>query len=145
MTVARAWVLLHGTPLNPDVWSELSPALGSQPVLAPIVTPTANDRHPQLTVAQRLAIELPLVADRWDVVGHSFGGQIALELALLAPARVATLSVICSRDTPFPPFARRRPTCATAIRSMLKARFGAGFVPRNAYPAAACCGMRANA
>ena len=39
------------------------------------------------------------------VVGHSFGGQVALDLALLAPARVRALTLICSRDTPFPAFA----------------------------------------
>jgi pimeloyl-ACP methyl ester carboxylesterase len=39
------------------------------------------------------------------VVGHSFGGQVALEVALMAPARVARLVVVCSRHTPFPAFA----------------------------------------
>jgi pimeloyl-ACP methyl ester carboxylesterase len=106
MTVRRAWVLLHGTPLDPDVWADLRTALGQQPVHAPIATPTADGKHPQLAVARRLVSELPAVADRWDVVGHSFGGQIAIELALLAPDRVASLSLICSRDTPFPPFSQ---------------------------------------
>ena len=45
------------------------------------------------------------LATRWDVVGHSFGGQVAIELALLAPHKLASLSIISSRDTPFPPFA----------------------------------------
>jgi alpha-beta hydrolase superfamily lysophospholipase len=39
------------------------------------------------------------------VVGHSFGGQVALDFALLVPQRVATLTLLCSRDTPFPAFA----------------------------------------
>jgi pimeloyl-ACP methyl ester carboxylesterase len=39
------------------------------------------------------------------VVGHSFGGQIALDFALLAPQRVQALTLICTRDTPFPAFA----------------------------------------
>ncbi len=38
------------------------------------------------------------------MVGHSFGGQVALEVALAAPARVRSLTVLCSRDTPFPAF-----------------------------------------
>jgi pimeloyl-ACP methyl ester carboxylesterase len=113
MTARRAWILLHGTPLDPDVWADLKSALDQQPVYAPIATPTADDMHPHLAVAQRLIRELPALADRWDVVGHSFGGQIALELALLAPDRVATLSLICSRDTPFPPFAQT----ATELRN----------------------------
>ncbi len=107
MTAARAWILLHGTPLDPDVWSDLAPILRMrQPVHAPGVTPRTDDIDPQRAIAGRLAVELADFADRWDVVGHSFGGQVAIELALLAPDRVATLSIICSRDTPFPPFAR---------------------------------------
>ena len=82
MTARRAWILLHGTPLDPDVWADLKSALDEQPVYAPI--------------AQRLISELPALADRWDVVGYSFGGQIAIELALLAPDRVASLSLICT-------------------------------------------------
>ena len=39
------------------------------------------------------------------MVGHSFGGQIALDFALLAPQRVQALTLICTRDTPFPGFA----------------------------------------
>jgi pimeloyl-ACP methyl ester carboxylesterase len=58
-------------------------------VYPPIATPTAEGRHPQLAVAQRLISELPASADQWDVVGHSFGDQIAIELALLAPDRIA--------------------------------------------------------
>ncbi len=107
MTVARAWVLLHGTPLDPEVWAELTPILDKeQPVFCPIVTPRPEDRLPQQAIARRIAAELATVADRWDVVGHSFGGQVAIELALNAPDRVATLSLICSRDTPFPAFAQ---------------------------------------
>ena len=42
---------------------------------------------------------------RLHVVGHSFGGQVALDFTLLVPRRVATLTLLCSRDTPFPAFA----------------------------------------
>jgi pimeloyl-ACP methyl ester carboxylesterase len=107
VTVPRAWILLHGTPLDPGVWADLAPILRrEQPAHTPVATPGIGDRSPQLAVADRLAPQLSRVADRWDVVGHSLGGQIAIELALRAPERVATLSLICSRDTPFPPFAQ---------------------------------------
>jgi len=39
------------------------------------------------------------------VVGHSFGGQVAIELALQAPHRLTRLIIVCSRHTPFPAFA----------------------------------------
>jgi pimeloyl-ACP methyl ester carboxylesterase len=114
MTVPRAWVLLHGTPLDPVVWADLAPVLGrQQPVHTPVATPRVGEPGPQRAVAERLAVDLRHVADRWDVVGHSFGGQIAIELALVAPEHVATLSLVCSRDTPFPPFAQT----ATDLRS----------------------------
>jgi pimeloyl-ACP methyl ester carboxylesterase len=104
--VDRAWLLLHGTPLDPDVWGEVAPILSDrQPVFIPSAAPMAADHQPQAAVAARFISEMAAVADRWDVVGHSFGGQVAIELALLAPEKVASLSVICSRDTPFPPFA----------------------------------------
>ncbi len=48
-----------------------------------------------------------------DVVGHSFGGQIALDLALLRPQQVRSLTILCSRDTPFPAFAQT----AEAVRA----------------------------
>jgi pimeloyl-ACP methyl ester carboxylesterase len=38
------------------------------------------------------------------LVGHSFGGQVALALAIAYPAWVASLTLLCTRDTPFPPF-----------------------------------------
>jgi pimeloyl-ACP methyl ester carboxylesterase len=38
------------------------------------------------------------------LVGHSFGGQVALALAIAHPAWVASLTLLCTRDTPFPAF-----------------------------------------
>lgn len=35
----------------------------------------------------------------------SRAGQVAIDFALLAPRRAQTLTVVCSRDTPFPAFA----------------------------------------
>jgi pimeloyl-ACP methyl ester carboxylesterase len=52
------------------------------------------------TVAQMAEDALAVMdAHGWDaahVVGHSLGGPIALELALAAPARVKTLSLLCA-------------------------------------------------
>ena len=38
------------------------------------------------------------------MVGHSFGGQVALELAIRRPELVSRLTLLCTRDTPFPAF-----------------------------------------
>lgn len=109
------WVLLHGTPLTPAVWDGVAARLGPRGrVLCPTAAPAgvvteagevgdAADAPAEL--AAWLASSHGGLPDRMHVVGHSFGGQVALDLALLAPGRVRALTLICSRDTPFPAFA----------------------------------------
>ncbi len=99
------WLLLHGTPLTPAVWDGVAAILrpGGQ-VLCPAVTP-ANEHDRQADLAARLAAALPTWAGPTHVVGHSFGGQVALDLAMMARRHVATLTLVCSRDTPYPQFA----------------------------------------
>ncbi|MET0695711.1 MAG: alpha/beta fold hydrolase [Propionibacteriaceae bacterium] len=100
------WLLLHGTPLSPEIWDEVAELL--QPygtVSCPDVTPHQMTSGPTQTLAGRLKDQLPDDA-RVHVVGHSFGGQVALDLALGAPFAVRSLTVICSRDTPYPPCAQ---------------------------------------
>jgi pimeloyl-ACP methyl ester carboxylesterase len=94
------WVLLHGTPLTPQVWQPVAERLGDD-VRCPRVTPGGAERSTE-ALARRVLAEVP---GEIDVVGHSYGGQIALDMALLAPDRVRSLTMVCSRDTPFPPFA----------------------------------------
>lgn len=99
------WLLLHGTPLTPAVWDGVGAILNhGGPVLCPAVTP-ADEHDGQADLAGRIAAALPPWPGPTHVVGHSFGGQVALDLALLAPRRVATLTLVCSRDTPYPQFA----------------------------------------
>src|ERR1700712_5791321 len=97
------WLLLHGTPLTPAIWSPVAVHLHGG-VVIPDVTPTAADRGSQRLIAQRVAAGLPPGA-RWRGVGHSFGGQIAFEIALLLGDQVEDLTILCSRDTPYPAFA----------------------------------------
>jgi pimeloyl-ACP methyl ester carboxylesterase len=100
------WLLLHGTPLTPGIWDGVTACLEqSGPVARPAVTPDGDARDAQHALATRLAAETAQSAGRLHVVGHSFGGQVALDFALLVPQRVATLTLLCSRDTPFPAFA----------------------------------------
>lgn len=100
MTVG--WLLLHGTPLGPSVWDAVRGHLGDDvPVWTPDVTPTVDDPTPQRMLATHLADRLERPT---HVVGHSFGGQIALELALVAPDALASLTILCARASPFPAF-----------------------------------------
>jgi pimeloyl-ACP methyl ester carboxylesterase len=76
-------------------------------------------------------------------VGHSCGGQVALDFALLAPQRVRTLTVMCSRDTAFPPIA----AAAARLRSGNPVDIGTAlsrwFTPPELSadgPGAAACG-----
>jgi pimeloyl-ACP methyl ester carboxylesterase len=64
------------------------------------------------------------------VVGHSFGGQVALELALLAPQRVRRLIIVCSRHTPFPAFARRARAVSSGEPVDIDAGMRHWFTPR---------------
>ena len=67
--------------------------------------PAGDGRDAQGALAARLTTEVARPSGRLHVVGHSFGGQVALDFALLVPQQVATLTLLCSRDTPFPAFA----------------------------------------
>jgi pimeloyl-ACP methyl ester carboxylesterase len=99
------WLLLHGTPLTPQVWDGVASYLREYgPVWSPAVSPVPG-QDTQATLAAHLVSVLGQSPERLHVVGHSFGGQIAIDVALLAPQRVQTLTLICSRDTPFTPFA----------------------------------------
>jgi pimeloyl-ACP methyl ester carboxylesterase len=81
------WLLLDGAPLTPEVWDGVAGDLTPYgPVTCPDITLTGEDRDVSTALAGRV-----------HVVGHSFGRQVALDLALLAPQRVATLTLVCSR------------------------------------------------
>lgn len=101
------WLLLHGTPLTPAVWNGVIPLLAERgDVAAPTVTPGRGPAGGvQRALARRVVAQGVDVAAPWHVVGHSFGGQVALELAAQRPDLVASLTLMCTRDTPYPPFA----------------------------------------
>jgi pimeloyl-ACP methyl ester carboxylesterase len=100
------WLLLHGTPLTPRVWDGVAGYLrAGGPVWCPDVRPAAGSRGAQAALAAHLASAAERFPGPLHVVGHSFGGQVAIDFTLLVPQRVQTLTLICSRDTPFPAFA----------------------------------------
>jgi 3-oxoadipate enol-lactonase len=77
--------------------------------------------------------------------GHSFGRQVALDLALLIPDRIATVTLICSRDTPFPGFAAAAASLRRAARLTSMPRSAAGSPHRNDRPTARSCATRGSA
>ena len=94
-------MLLHGTPLDPSVWDAVRSHLPANSL-----APDLNRHHTGGLLQQELAAavlaeepDAPLV-----VVGHSLGGQVAMEMALLAPQRVRRLILVCTRDIPVPEF-----------------------------------------
>lgn len=99
----RRWLALTGTPLSPTIWTAVADRLDG-PLWAPDVTPPTDVTDPQRQVAERVVARAREGGGTWSVVGHSFGGQVAIELALAAPELVRHLVIMGSRDTPFPPF-----------------------------------------
>ncbi|WP_328309574.1 alpha/beta fold hydrolase [Actinomycetospora sp. NBC_00405] len=111
-------VLLHGTPFDADAWDPLLPLLAGRRVVrfdarghgVAAAVPVADYR--------RLAADVVAVLDHLDmteahVVGHSWGGETAQRVAVDHPDRVARLSLLCTRASPFPPF--------TALAATLRA------------------------
>lgn len=95
-------MLLHGTPLDPAVWNAVREHLPA--------TAAAPDLNRQVVTEGVLQQGLAdaVLADEPDgpliVVGHSLGGQVAMEMALQAPHRVQRLVLVCTRDVPVPEF-----------------------------------------
>jgi pimeloyl-ACP methyl ester carboxylesterase len=110
------WVLLHGTPMTPAVWDDVAVVLATAgPVAAPDLSHRVGEPADQTSHAHRLLGELAGTGPL-HVVGHSFGGQVAIELAIAAPDRVRSLAIVCSRDTPFRAFAQAASTLRASPR-----------------------------
>jgi pimeloyl-ACP methyl ester carboxylesterase len=97
------WVFLHGTPLTPDVWAPIANRIRAAG--ASVSCPSLDSRGDAAAHAARIAGQLPEDA-MITVVGHSFGGQVAIDLALALGRenRLRGLALLCTRATPFPAF-----------------------------------------
>lgn len=95
-------MLLHGTPLDPSVWDAVRASLPGESI-APDLNREITTKGPlQQALAAALLDEQP--EGSLVLVGHSLGGQVALEMALLAPQRILGLILVCTRDVPVPGF-----------------------------------------
>src|ERR1700751_1854072 len=95
------WLLLHGTPLTPEVWDGVTPHRSpSGPAWCPDITPPGEARDVQGTLAARLAAEAAEQPGSLHVVGHPFGGP---GRAGFPPARPPRRGCVpASRLTPAP-------------------------------------------
>jgi pimeloyl-ACP methyl ester carboxylesterase len=93
-------LLLHGVPETSSCWRDLAPALGTgRRVLAPDLPGLGGSSYSgpydvASVVAQLVALlDAEVPGQRVDVVGHDWGGSVALGLAGLHPDRVRRLVV----------------------------------------------------
>ena len=122
------WVLLHGTPLSPEVFSDVAERLQDDgQVLCPRVE-LGRAATTTRELAAAIVADLP-PGGPLHLVGHSFGGQVAVDLVLAAPELVASLCLICSRDSPFPPFAAAAQQLRWGRRPDLSATLSRWFRP----------------
>lgn len=117
-----SWLLLHGTPLTPAVWDGLCPLLSGDVATPPVIPGGGPPGEVQATIARQLAAVVNLEPP-WHVVGHSFGGQVALELAIQSPQLVSRLTLLCTRDTPYRPFAAGVGVVGTDVETSLRRWF----------------------
>lgn len=108
----QAIVLVHGTPLNRRSWRGVVDLIAGQgrTVTYDVRGHGSAEATPLPSSYSRLAADLERVLDaigveRAHVVGHSFGGQIVARFAHEHPERLASVMTVCSRLTPYPPFA----------------------------------------
>lgn len=125
---ARLVLCLHGIGGGAD---SFAPQLGGLAHLGRIAAwnmpgygGSARPEHYSFPALARAALGLAdaLGAARVDLVGHSIGGMIALEIAATAPARVRSLSLIATT----PAFGGRDPSFAEAFIAARLAPLEAG-------------------
>ncbi|MBS7788825.1 alpha/beta hydrolase [Roseococcus sp. SDR] len=104
-------LLLHGIGGRAALWAPTVAALAPRPVIA-MDMPGYDGTRPALTGFPELADAAAALLDGpADVVGHSLGGMIALELALRHPDRVRRLVIVASS----PAFGSRDPAFREAF------------------------------
>ena len=83
--MAQRFLLLHGTPLSPQVWDGVRDHLTADAVAVDLTELVDSVRQGCVQTEVAAAVLAALPDDEMVVVGHSFGGQVAIEVALMAP------------------------------------------------------------
>lgn len=109
---APSLLLVHGWPQTAHCWHKLIPALAEQRhILAPDLRGFGQSDKQGLPLSRaQLAADLLSLLDQEglkevDVVGHDWGGMVALKLAFDAPDRVTRLALVDCSTTHWPHWA----------------------------------------
>lgn len=113
-------VWLHGAGQGPDYWDD-SRAQGLRLALPGHAGRPRATRPTVEAMADALTPDLP--PGRFDLIGHSLGGQIAMELAARLPDRIRRLVLV---DTRSRPTGRRSTDFARALRDVSSTACRAG-------------------
>ncbi|MEM8535127.1 MAG: alpha/beta hydrolase, partial [Chloroflexota bacterium] len=112
-------VMLHGAAASSFTWRHQRKALadaGYRVITIDQIGHGASDRPAAPVYTTRLQAELMLGAmdalgiNTAHLVGHSYGGRVALQMAIIAPQRILSLVAICPEA-----FATSRPPIASAV------------------------------
>lgn len=90
-------IALHGFTHDGSTWDAFAGAVTERRVLAPDLRGHGRDTRTGTlgdAAADVLALAASDGADRFDLLGYSMGGRVALHAALAAPARVRTLTLV---------------------------------------------------
>jgi 3-oxoadipate enol-lactonase len=141
-----AVVLVHGTPLELGAWDRLVELLRSDVRLVryDLRGHGCAAGEPLLASYDVLAADLRRLLDcygieRAHVVGHSFGGQVAARFGRDYADRLASLTTVCSRWTPFPAFAEAADRIeaggySAIVEGIMKRWFTEATLRRAPYP-----------
>lgn len=113
-TGAFTAVLLHGLPGDRRTWASAGDYLeADRRLVVPDLlgfgesAALASDEHAETEARAVFRFLDKLGVDRFDLVGHDFGGPTALWMWRLAPLRIRSLALLATnafRDTPIPGF-----------------------------------------